>query len=320
MSVMNKLNEKQIIEIFQKRLRNSVFISEDVEFFKINGNMVVSKTDTLVESTDVPPKMTMEDIARKSVVSAVSDFAAKGVRPSYGVISITFPKKISKKKIIQFANGFAKAAKEFNIKFLGGDTNEGKEIVVQVSLFGIAKNIVKRKGAKIGDVIISTGPFGYTKAGLSILLKNKNGNRNFMKKSLKTVLKPTPRLEFGLTNRDYFSSSMDSSDGLSSTINEMSKQSKKKFVITKLPSNDDLFDFARQNRLDPHDLIFNGGEEYEIIATLKPSDLSKIKKNAKKQKIPLIEMGFVKKGIGAYFENNEKSYKIKDGGWLHFRS
>jgi len=70
---------------------------------------------------------------------------------------------------------------------------------------------------------------------------------------------------------------MDSSDGLSTTLNEMSNQSKKKFVITRMPSENDVFDFASSSRLNANDLILNGGEEYEIVATVNASNLPKIK-------------------------------------------
>ena len=62
--------------------------------------------DTLVESTDVPPGMKLEDVARKSVVSCVSDFATKGVKPIFGIISLTIPKRFSKLNIERLATGF----------------------------------------------------------------------------------------------------------------------------------------------------------------------------------------------------------------------
>ena len=82
---------------------------------------------------------------------------------------------------------------------------------------------------------------------------------------------------------------MDSSDGLSTTLNEMSKQSKKKFIITRIPSEFDVSDFANSNRIHVEDLIFNGGEEYEIVATINPTHLERIKKYAKNHKIRLYE-------------------------------
>ena len=67
--------------------------------------------------------------------------------------------------------------------------------------------------------------------------------KNFLKKTKKLFSRPTPRLKFGYLARNLLSSSMDSSDGLSTCLNELSDQSKKQFVITKLPVNSDLIDF-----------------------------------------------------------------------------
>jgi len=317
---MNKLNEKEIIKIFQKKFGNSKFASEDVEVFKIGKTNCISKVDTLVESTDIPHGMNLKDAIRKSVVASVSDFASKGVKPQYGMVSLTIPKKFSKSKIKELAVGLGGAAKEFKVKIIGGDTNEGKELVIQVSLFGTTKKIIPRKGARVKDIIVTTGPFGYTTAGLKIILDRKKINSKFSKKAKKSVFRPIPRLNFGITNSKFFSSSMDSSDGLSTTLHEMSRQSKKQFVITKLPAKKDLFDYAKKNRIDPLNLIFNGGEEYEIIFTINPANLSKIKKNAKSQKIQLFEIGFVKKGAGVVYKTRTKTIRIKNKGWLHFRS
>jgi thiamine-monophosphate kinase len=294
---MNKLNEREIIKIFQKKLGNSKFVSEDVEVFKIGKSNCVSKVDTLVESTDIPHGMNLKDAVRKSVAASVSDFASKGVKLQYGMVSLTIPKTFSKSKIKDLAVGLGRAAKEFKVKIVGGDTNEGKELVIQVSLFGTTKKIIPRKGAKVKDVIVTTGPFGYTAAGLKIILERKKANNKFSKKAKNSVFRPSPRLDFGITNSKFFSSSMDSSDGLSTTLHEMSRQSKK-----------------------PLNLIFNGGEEYEIIFTVNPANLSKIKKNAKSQKIPLFEIGFVKNGVGVMYKTGTKTIRIKNKGWQHFGS
>ena len=314
---MSKLSEKKIIELFQSRLGNTSFVPEDVESFKIGKKCIIVKVDTLVESTDLPPGMKLEDVARKSIVSCVSDFAAKGVKPIFGIVSLTIPKRLSKSNIERLAKGFQKATKEFQIKILGGDTNEGKELVITFSLFGASEKIVSRNGAKTNHVIITSGPFGYTGAGLSILLKNKKCSKKFGTKAKNVVFKPNCRLMFGLKNKNYFSSSMDSSDGLSTTLNEMSSQSKQKFVITKMPSENDVFDFANLNKLNRSDLIFNAGEEYEIVATTSVSDLPKIKKYAKKHRIKLYEIGYVIKGRGVFYKKNGKLIRIKDEGWQH---
>ena len=316
---MTKLSEDKIIKIFQTKLGNKEFISEDVETFTLGKTKIIAKIDTMVESTDIPKKMKLSDAARKSVIACVSDFAAKGVKPEYGIISINLPKTISRAKIDNIVNGFKKACKEYGISIIGGDTNAGKEIVFNVCIFGNSNNIVTRKGSKKDDLIFVTGPFGYTSIGLNILLNNKKEKNNFVKKSIKSVINPKPKLSFGLKNKKYFSSSMDSSDGLSTTLNEMAKQSGKKFIVDQMPSNKDLEDYVKKKNLNLNSIIFNGGEEYEFVFTVPVKYRKNIIKNAKLSKTPIIEIGYVTSGKGVFLKNNNKNIIVKDLGWKHFK-
>ena len=318
---MSKLGEAKIIKIFQQSFgKKSKFVPEDVELLRFGKMYFVTKSDMLVESTDVPPGMKLDEIARKSMVACVSDFSAKGVKPLYATVSLAIPRKFSKSKIKKLAFGFMKASREFGVKIIGGDTNEGKEIVIEVSMFGIAQKIVNRNGAKSGDIIVTSGPFGYTLSGLKIILNHYKADPKFIKKSKKQVFAPSPKLKFGVSVARYLSSSMDSSDGLSTTLNEMSRQSSKKFVISKLPSHYDVEKFAKTNRIRFTDLVFNGGEEYEIVATVSQENLSKIRKIARIQKIPLFEIGRVTKGKNVIYQQENKITTIQDRGWLHFKS
>jgi len=316
---MTKLDESSIIKIFQSKLGNKKFVSEDVEIFNLGKTKIAVKIDTLVESTDIPSKMKLVDAARKSIVACVSDFAAKGIKPQYGIISVNLPKTISRSKIDEIADGFRKACDEYGISILGGDTNAGKEIVFNVCLFGETDKIINRKDSKKEDLIFVTGPFGYTSAGLNMLLGKRKGKENFIKKSIKLVMKPKPKLNFGLKNKKYFSSSMDSSDGLSTTLNEMSKQSKKKFIINNIPLMKDLEEYAKSQKIDLNTLVFHGGEEYEFVFTTSSKYRQIIKKNARLLKTPIIEIGYVTSGKGVFLQENNSYVRLKDLGWKHFR-
>ena len=316
---MAQLDESSIIKIFQSKLGNKKFVSEDVEVFNFGNSKFVAKTDTLVESTDIPSKMKLGDAARKSVVACVSDFAAKGIKPQYGIISVNLPEDVSPSKINEIAQGFRKACSEYGISILGGDTNAGKEFVFNVCIFGKADDIVRRKGSKKGDLIFVTGPFGYTSAGLDIILGKKGRNNDFVTKAIRSVVKPKPKLSFGLKNKKYFSSSMDSSDGLSTTLNEMSRQSKKKFIINNVPAMNDLQNYAKSKKLDLNNLIFHGGEEYEFVFTVSPKHKEVIKKNARMLKTPIIEIGYVTSGRGVFLQDRNDYVNLKDLGWKHFK-
>ena len=312
---MKKLNEKEIIRIFRQKKN----LAEDVELFHLGKELCAANIDTLVESTDIPAKSDFVDIARKSVVSSVSDFAAKGILPKFCIISVTIPKTFSKNQITKMATGFRKACNEFSLEFLGGDTNEGKEIVIHVVLFGKAGKIVPRSGARNGDIIITTGPFGYTSSALQILLKKKKSTKKFSNIAKTKFFHPIPRLKFGIACRNLLSSSIDSSDGLSSCLQELSASSKKRFVITKFPVKDDVKDFVSMNKLDLKDIILNGGEEFELVCTVPSKNLEKVKRNAKKLKVDLYEIGIVTKGKHVVLENDTGQSRIIDSGWLHFQ-
>ncbi len=318
---MSGPDEAEIIRIFQTSFgKKSKFVSEDVEEMRFGKTTFVTKSDMLVQSTDVPPGMKINEIARKSLVACVSDFSAKGVKPVYATVSLAIPRGFSKSKIKKLASGFMRASREFGIKIVGGDVNEGRELVVDVSMFGIAKKIVRRKGTKINDVIITSGPFGYTSAGLKIILNHLRASAVFSKKCRQRVFMPTPKLKFGLAIANYISSSMDSSDGLSTTLNEMSRQSGKKFVITKLPTYPEVEKFARTNLIGFTDLVFHGGEEYEIVATVSRNNLPKIKRIANNQNIPFFEIGYVTRGKNVIYQQKNKIIAVKDAGWIHFKS
>ena len=316
---MIKLDESTIIKIFQTKLGNKKFMPEDVEVFKIRETKIVINVDTFVQSTDMPTKMGMKDAARKSITACISDFASKGVKPEYGIISLNLPTTISRKEIEKLANGFRLASNEFDFRILGGDTNGGREIVINVTIIGTTDKIVKRRGAKIGDTLFVTGQFGYAASGLKILLYNKKGKIQFVKKAIRAFVRPNPKLIFGIQNKEYFTSSMDSSDGLSTTLNEMANQSKCKFIINNNPTGKDLFDFAKLHNIDPNELIFHGGEEYEFVFTVSKKNKPLIKKNAALLKVPIIEIGYVAKGKGVFIKNQEKFILLKDFGWDHFR-
>src|SRR2546428_9853709 len=143
----------------------------------------------------------------------------------------------------------------------GGNVKREKKLFTDGSSLGFSKKIITRSSAKINDIIITSGPFGYCSAGLKIFLNHLKADSKFTGKCRKYVNRPTPRLEFGLRIANYISSSMDSSDGLSITLNEMSRQSRKKFVITKLPTNPEVAGFAETNKNKLTDFVFCGGEK-----------------------------------------------------------
>src|SRR5579885_2992986 len=105
---MKRPDELEIISTFQRRFGlGTKFAPEDVEVLPFPGRKFVVKADMLVQSTDVPPGMRLSQVARKSVVSCVSDFSCKGIKPRFAIVSLAIPRGFTRKMIGGLADGFA---------------------------------------------------------------------------------------------------------------------------------------------------------------------------------------------------------------------
>lgn len=311
--------ESMVIEAFRRALRIKTD-SDDVELFGLDSATICATVDTLVASTDVPPTMSLRNAARKAVASCVSDFAAKGIRPSVGLVSVVLPKKITKSQINQLAAGTAEAAREFGIQILGGDTNEGNETAISVCIIGKRpRRIPRRGGAHAGDLIMTTGAFGTASVGLYISMSRQKlkGAKKFMLRARREFMRPSPPLEFCVHSSALFSSSMDSSDGLGTTLHEMASQSRVRFEIDALPIDDGLYKFASCNKLDALELVLYGGEEYATVFTCKRSARTALQRRADKLGIQLYEIGHVLKGRGVYATNLGNRFRVQNRGWKH---
>jgi thiamine-monophosphate kinase len=317
---MKRLSEFQIIDLISRTLgisKKPTTWNDDVATIPLRNKLLVFKCDMLVQSTDAPKQMSLLHIARKSIVSSLSDLACKGVRPLATLVSLAIPKDFTENDIVALANGFRTAEREFSVNIIGGDTNEGKELVIDCCMIGLSDHIVRRSGAKNGDVIVTSGAFGYSASGLKILTKRAKTSKNFRNKAIRTVLMPKPRLEFGELLARYATSSMDSSDGLALTLYELSRQSKKRFIVNKLPVTRETMEFAKRNHYSFNDLVLHGGEEYEIVATIPKRHLAKVKRLAKKTRCKLFVVGTVEKGSGVFMLEKGKRIKIEKRGWEH---
>jgi thiamine-monophosphate kinase len=327
------LNEKQIIDVIVSKLAPSGVNKQkddDVSVLSLRSphmkamKSLILKCDMLVESTDVPPGMKPWQISRKSVSACVSDLSAKGIKPKVSLISVGIPKKYSKTDIGELAKGFQIASKEFDVMIVGGDTNESKELIIDCTMLGFsdhgASELPGRNGAKRGDIVVVSGEFGYASSGLNILMSRAKGYGKFKGNAISSVMKPKPAQKFGLSLAKYFSSSIDSSDGLSISLYELARQSKVNFVIDDIPSAKGVRDFARTNHLDYESLVFYGGEEYEIVATIPMLKLKDAVSTARRLNIRLLIIGKVAKGSGKVFlvdTRTGRQSQLENKGYIH---
>jgi thiamine-monophosphate kinase len=318
----DSLDEEDIIELIWKKIgsfgKQDPFDDDAAWISNISKKFVVAKSDMLVATTDAPSQMTAAQIARKSIVSCVSDFAAKGVEPSFCLVSLGLPrKKVSRAYLNDFASGFASAQKEYRLKIIGGDTNATtSDPVIDCTIFGFSNSIVQRSGAKPGDIIGVSGSFGHQAAGFLVLLgKAKSKDSLFKKLAIDSVLNPNARLKLGIKASHFLTSCIDSSDGLAISLYHLAESSKVKFVLDRIPVSHGLEDFAVDNKMKSSDLAFFGGEEFELVCTFDP-----------KHEEVLSRLGIRSIGSVDRLSSRERpsvvcsGKKVKRNGWVHFKS
>ncbi len=322
------LGEHEIIRVIQKHLTVmpdlSVPFGDDVSAAPLfGGESAVLKTDMLVGATDVPPGMSLFAAARKAVVMNISDFASKGVLPSAVIVALGLPKELATEKAIsQIANGLNAGAREYGAYVIGGDTNETSDLIISVSLFGTARDgLILRSGARSGDILATTGLFGKTSAGLKLLLGGCTATQRLRSILQDAVFNPKARLREGLALRgyDYISSSIDSSDGLAWSIHELARMSKVGFLIDKLPIAPEAEAFAFQNDLDPVELALYGGEEYELVLTVKPGRWAEAQAVVQAVGGHLIPIGVATDNKQLVLDFEGKKRPIEPKGWEHFK-
>jgi len=336
---MKNLDEKQILNLIIGKIGSnnieSHFGKDDISLIPLNyfldkddasGSSLCVTCDMLVEHTDIPPTMTLEQVSRKSIVSVISDLVSKGIKPKFALVSLGIPSNLNESQISKLLDGFALVSQEFKIEIIGGDINESNELVIDCCMFGVSSSNVfvpRRKGAQIGDYVVVTGVFGYTASGLNILMHNiPTPDHNFKKESINSVLNPSPAYDFGISLARYLSASTDSSDGLASALYEISKQSGVDMLIysDQIPTPPNLKEFSIMNNLGFNDLVFFGGEEYHIVGTISEKNLNNISQNVKNSKVSFFMVGKVTQGCGKVFIIDSAGPKeiLKNKGFQHF--
>jgi thiamine-monophosphate kinase len=299
---------------------------DDVSAVNLSKNYVaVLKTDMLVGKTDVPKKMSLFQAARKAIVMNISDFASKGVQPTAALIALGLPRSFTQKQIEEIAEGLNSGAQEYGTYIIGGDTGEASDLIVSVSLFGTTQKhaLMLRSGAKGGDILAVTGLFGKSSAGLRLLLDKAYSARLSLGKTLlDSVLMPKARLKEGLalSGSGQVSASIDSSDGLAWSLHELGRLSKVGFILDVVPMGSEVKHFAEQNELDASELALYGGEEYELVLTVKPDGWDAAVAAVEAVGGQLLPIGKATKEMKILLKVNDEKCAIVARGWEHFKS
>jgi thiamine-monophosphate kinase len=260
-----------------------------------NGRDSVVTADLLVEDIDFRRASLPQDIGYKALAVSLSDIAAMGARPRFALLSLGLPQDIWDTPFAQnIYEGFLSAAREFKVTLIGGDVSRTPErIVIDSIVIGETRRgrAVLRAGARAGDHIYVTGTLGGAAAGLKLLerahsLRTRAARARLLSgfaELTRRQTRPTPRVACGalLGERRLASAMIDLSDGLSSDLAHLCERSgvgalieAARIPVAPLLKREDAATrsdrFTRALNDDALDLALHGGEDFELLCTVRP--------------------------------------------------
>ncbi|SDG47373.1 thiamine-phosphate kinase [Chitinophaga filiformis] len=296
---INSLGEFGLIELLTKNIEiqqasTILGVGDDAAVIDHFGRQTVISTDMLVEGIHFDLMYTpLKHLGYKSVVVNLSDIYAMNATPTQITMSIAFSNRFSVDALNEFYEGVYAACERYGVDLVGGDTTSSqKGFVISVTAIGevAPDKFVKRSTAEKGDLLCVSGDLGAAYLGLTLLEREKQiylespqlqpdlENQTYI---IGRQLKPEARrdiIEFLQEQDIQPTAMMDVSDGLSSEILHICKQSNLGVVLyeEKIPIANETKEMALKFSLDPTAAALSGGEDYELLFTMKQADYDKI--------------------------------------------
>ena len=275
-------------------------IGDDAAVFDWGDSFGLLCTDMLVEGihfdlTYVP----LKHLGYKAVTFAVSDIAAMNGLPIQITVSIGLSSRFTVEAIDELYAGIRAACKAYNIDLVGGDTTSSRSgLIISVSALGkVPKEVITyRNKAEVNDIICVTGDLGAAYMGLQLLEREKqvfmadsgmqpnlSEERTYL---VQRQLRPDARTDIVHELRDLGvvpTAMIDVSDGLASELLHLCHQSNRGAIIfdENLPIDDQTYLAAEEFNISPITAALNGGEDYELLFTVRPQAFEKLATNSR---------------------------------------
>ncbi len=328
---MSSLHEFEMIQRIQRTLSSLskldwlVGIGDDAAVRKISAHHFELITqDILLEKIHFIAK-TAKDFVKlgwKALAVNLSDIAAMGGLPIGAVIGLGIPSSANIRDVDSLYQGLKECAEKYHCPIVGGDTNRSKSgWVIAVTVVGECKSFpILRKGAKIGDSLWVTGTLGDAALGWKLKqqrILNKEGEH-----FLRRLERPVPRLDWGgeFLRSKMVTGMIDLSDGLAGDVRHLMEASGVGFEIEleKIPRDPRFSLVCNKHRFSPYSLLLEGGEDYELLFTVRKGEEMRFENLLQKKSIEATCIGRVTKNRKLVFLENAKKIKKSFVGFQHF--
>ncbi len=309
-------------------------IGDDAAVIRIGDSCQLISTDMLVENIHFDLSYTpLPHLGYKSVAVNVSDIAAMNGTPEQITVSLALSNRFSVEAIDALYEGIFAACEDYKVDLVGGDTTSSPSgLVISITVIGRAnpEQIAYRNGAKKGDILCVTGDLGAAYMGLKILqmqkvefLENPQMQPQLEGREyvVKRQLRPNARMDIihELADNQVVPTAMiDVSDGLASEILHIATQSGVGVMVyeDKLPIDRETYEVAINDfKVSPSICALNGGEDYELLFTIKQEDYEKLKTH---EDISFIGYITDDKEVNLATAGGQK-VPMEAQGWNHFK-
>lgn len=308
-------------------------IGDDAAVIRVENGLMLVSTDMLLEGIHFDLRyVPLRHLGYKAIVVNVSDIAAMNGTPTQVVVGLGLSNRFSVEAVDELYAGMRAACADYKVDLVGGDTSASASgLVLSVTVIGTSspEQITYRSGAAVNDIICVTGDLGAAFMGLqalerekAVFLDNPQAQPDLEKYSylVGRQLKPDARMDIihDLREAGVVPTSMiDVSDGLASELLHLAKHSGLGVRIfeDKVPIDHRTYDTALEFKIDPITCALNGGEDYELLFTIRPSDLERIKNHSD---IHLIGHMHADRGNNTMVSKAGTQVPLKAQGWNHF--
>jgi len=270
-------------------------IGDDAAVIGSDGGEFLVSTDLLLEGVHFDLSyVPLKHLGYKAAVVNFSDIVAMNGVPEQITVSIALSNRFPLEAIDEFYEGIKMACKKYNVDLVGGDTSSSVAgLFISITVIGRAnkEDITYRSGANVNDLVFVSGDLGAAYIGLLLLKREKQvflANPEIQPELsghdyiLERQLKPEARTDIVKILKDCGvrpTSMIDISDGLASEILHICDASEKGCSIyeEKIPIDAATIVMAGEFKLDPTIAALSGGEDYELLFTIKQEDYEKLK-------------------------------------------
>jgi len=268
-----------------------------------------------------------DSVGYKCLVRATSDLAAMGATPRLFLLTLALPNRCLGSWLDGFLVGMGRAARQLGMRLAGGDTTRFSAVSISITVLGEIPHTlaVTRAGAKPGDLIYVSGRLGGAQLGLELITKGFRKNRRYGP-LLRPHLYPEIRLKLGawLAQHGIASAMMDISDGLSTDLPRLCGASgvgarliSEAIPCVEIPAG--LRKLLPKRDLDPLQMALHGGEDYELLFTVPPEKVRRLRAAPGFSELTAIGEITKKKDLLIVSADKPRLQKLRSLGWDPFR-